>query len=282
VLNQFLSSGTHLIAKGAITALGPLPVMVLRFAMASVAFLLVQRVLPGRVRLARADLGRVLLLGFLVVPVNQGCFLYGLQYTTATHASLLYALTPLVVLLLARRLLGETRVRDKLIGISTAFAGVVAILLERGLEHELTVAAGDGIILVAVVAWAAYTVLSKPLLERYPPVMVTSWVIVAGSLMFLPAAFLPGALPPASKLTAPVWGGLLYLAIGTSVIAYPLWLYALRRLEASRVAITANTQPVITGVLSWLIFGERFSAVFVLGAALVLAGVTWVESRGTR
>ena len=254
----------------------------LRFATATVAFLLLQRLLPGRVRLARGDVGRVLLLGFLVVPVNQGCFLFGLEHTTATHASLLYALTPLVVFLMARRLLGETRSRDKLVGITAAFAGVAVILLERGLERELRVAAGDGIILVAVAAWAAYTVLSKPLLERYPPVMVTSWVIVAGSLMFLPAAFLPGAIPPVEKQTLPVWGGILYLAIGTSVIAYPLWLYALRRLEASRVAITANTQPVITGVLSWLIFGERFTPAFFFGAALVLAGVTWVETRAAR
>ena len=282
IVNQLLASGTHLIAKGAISALGPLPVAVLRFATATVAFLLLQRLHPDRPRLAREDLGRVLLLGFLVVPVNQGCFLFGLAHTTPTHASLLYALTPLVVFLMARQLLGETRGRDKLIGIVTAFAGVAVILLERGLERELTVAAGDGIILVAVVAWAAYTVLSKPLLERYPPVMVTSWVIVAGSLMFLPAALLPGAIPPLEKQTLPVWGGILYLAIGTSVIAYPLWLYALRRLEASRVAITANTQPVITGVLSWLVFGERFSGVFLLGAALVLAGVTWVETRGTK
>jgi drug/metabolite transporter (DMT)-like permease len=48
------------------------------------------------------------------------------------------------------------------------------------------------------------------------------------------------------------------------------------------VAITSNTQPVITGVLSWMIFGERFSPAFLLGAALILAGVTWVEARGAR
>jgi drug/metabolite transporter (DMT)-like permease len=100
--------------------------------------------------------------------------------------------------------------------------------------------------------------------------------------MFLPAAAIPGAIPAAGQLTLPVWGGILYLAIGTSVIAYPLWFYALRRMEASRVAITSNTQPVITGVLSWMIFGERFSPAFLLGAALILAGVTWVEARGAR
>jgi drug/metabolite transporter (DMT)-like permease len=100
--------------------------------------------------------------------------------------------------------------------------------------------------------------------------------------MFLPAAFVPGAIPPVSRLTAPVVGGILYLAIGTSVIAYPLWLYALRRLEASKVAITSNTQPLLTGILSWIIFGERFTGAFLLGATLILAGVTWVEVRGTR
>jgi drug/metabolite transporter (DMT)-like permease len=257
-------------------------VAVLRFAAAAAAFLILQRVLPQRTRLAPADRGRVLLLGFLAVPVNQGFFLFGLEHTTPTHASLLYALTPLVVFLLARRILGEANARDKLIGIGAAFAGVTLILLERGLAHELRVLSGDALILVAVFAWAAYTVLSKPLLERYPPVMVTSWVIVAGSLMFLPAAAIPGAVPAPGRLTAPVLVGILYLAIGTSVIAYPLWLYALRRLSASRVAITSNTQPVLTGVLSWIIFGERFSAGFLLGAALILLGVTWVEVRGGR
>jgi len=282
LFNQILASGTHLIAKGALTALGPLPVAVLRFATASVTFLTLQRFAPGRKPLARADLPRVLLLGFLVVPVNQGFFLFGLAHTTPTHASLLYALTPIVVFLMARRLLDEGSARDKLIGIVVAFVGVTVILLERGLAHEAKVLAGDGLIIVAVIAWAAYTVLSKPLLERYDSTSVTSWVIVAGTLMFLPAALLPGAVPPASRLTVPVVTGILYLVIGTSVIAYPLWLYALRRLEASRVAITSNTQPILTGFLSWLIFGERFTVAFVLGAALILAGVTWVEVRGAR
>ncbi|HXL14551.1 MAG TPA: EamA family transporter, partial [Methylomirabilota bacterium] len=54
---------------------------------------------------------------------------------------------------------------------------------------------------------------------------------------------------------------------------------ALRHLEASKVAITTNAQPVMTSALSWLIFGERFGPAFFVGAALVLFGVTWVETR---
>jgi len=108
---------------------------------------------------------------------------------------------------------------------------------------------------------------------------LTTWVLVAGTVMSLPAALIPGAIPPLRSITPPVWGGIAYLAIGTSVIAYPLWLYALRHLEASKVAITTNAQPVITSALSWVIFGDRFGPAFFVGAALILFGVTWVETR---
>ena len=56
-------------------------------------------------------------------------------------------------------------------------------------------------------------------------------------------------------------------------------MYALRHLEASKVAITTNFQPILTGVLSWVFFRERFTPGFIIGAVLVLAGVTWVETR---
>ena len=108
---------------------------------------------------------------------------------------------------------------------------------------------------------------------------VTAWSIIAGTVFCLPAFAIPGAITPLDRMTMPVVGGLLYLAIGTSVIAYPLWMYALRHLPATKVAVATNLQPVLTGVLSWIIFGEQFTPVFLLGATLILAGVTWVVTR---
>lgn len=234
---------------------------------------------PGLMGVERRDWPAFLLLGFLVVPVNQGFFLFGLSRSTASHASLLYALTPLVVLLFARRLLREEGLAAKLIGILAAFAGVAVILLERGLRHEMGLLSGDLLILVAVVAWAAYTVLSKRLLVRYDPMTVTGWSIICGTILCLPALLIPGAIPPLRSITAPAWGAIAYLAVGTSVIAYPLWSYALRHMDASKVAITTNTQPILTAAFSWLLFGERFTPGFFVGAGLILAGVTWVEMR---
>ena len=278
-MNQLLSSGTHLFGKVAVTAIGPLAVALLRFTGASTALLLYLRLRGPWPGIERRDIPKLLLLGFLAVPINQGFFLFGLARSTASHASLLYALTPLVVLLLARKLLGEGAVLAKLGGTAVAFAGVAVILLERGLAHEREVLAGDLMILLAVLAFALYTVLSKPLTIRYGAMPVTTWTIVAGTLMCLPGFLVPGAIPPLGSIRPAVWGGILYLAIGTSMIAYPLWMYALRHLEASKVAITSNVQPILTGILSWILFRERFTPGFLIGAALVLAGVTWVETR---
>jgi drug/metabolite transporter (DMT)-like permease len=278
-VNQLLSSGTHIIAKATIAALGPLAVALLRFVGAAAALLIHRRLSPGPGRIAGGDRGMVLLLGILVVPVNQGFFLYGLLRSTPSHSALLYALTPLVVLLLSHRLLGEGRVWAKLLGIAVSFAGVLIILLERGLSRDAGTVTGDLLILVAVFAWSLYTVLSKPLLERYDAMTVTTWVIVSGTVLCLPAFAIPGAVPPLASIRPAAWGGLLYLSLGTSVVAYPLWLYALRRLDASKVAIATNAQPILTGVLSWIFFRERFTPGFLLGAALILAGITWVETR---
>lgn len=277
--NQLLASGTHLIAKGALLVLNPLAVALLRFVSASLVLFGYLRFRRGLVPVERRDWGAFLVLGFLVVPVNQGCFLFGLSRSTASHASLLYALTPLVVLLFARKLLHEEGIASKAAGVLAAFAGVAVILLERGLRHEMTLLSGDLLLLVAVVAWAAYTVLSKRLLARYDAMTVTGWSIISGTLLCLPALFVPGAIPPLESITLPVWGAIAYLAVGTSVIAYPLWSYALRHMDASKVAVTSNTQPIVTAALSWMLFGERFTPGFFVGAALILAGVTWVETR---
>jgi drug/metabolite transporter (DMT)-like permease len=281
VANQLLSSGTHLIAKGAMLLLHPLSVALLRFLAASAVLFAYLRLRPAPERIARQDWPRFFLLGFLVVPVNQGCFLFGLARSTASHASLLYALTPLVVLLFAKQLLHEEKLASKLAGTLVAFAGVAVILLERGLRHEMGLLTGDLLILVAVVAWAAYTVLSKRLLVRYDAMTVTGWSIICGTLLCLPALALPGAIPPLASIPLPAWGALAYLSVGTSVIAYPLWSYALRHMEASKVAITTNTQPILTAGLSWLLFHERFTTGFLVGAALILMGVLWVETRGS-
>ena len=279
VVNQLLSTGTHLVGKATLNTIGPLATALLRFSVASITLLALHFLRRRRERIAREDIPKILWVGFLAVPVNQGFFLFGLSESTASHAALLYALTPLVVLLLARRFLHEGHIGAKMIGVAAAFVGATLIFLDRGLAHEMAVMRGDLFIFTAVIAWAIYTITAKDLLRRYDPMTLTTWALVSGTLMSLPAALIPGAIPPLGSVPASAWAGILYLGVGTSVIAYALWFYALRHLEASKVAVTTNAQPVLTSALSWLLFHEQFGPAFFAGAALILGGVTWVETR---
>jgi len=108
-------------------------------------------------------------------------------------------------------------------------------------------------------------------------VVSTSAAIVAGTLLYLPFGIAFSDLHRFARLSPLGWASLGYLVVLTSVVAYLLYYWSLARAEASRVAIWSNLQPVLTALLAWAAYGERLSAPFVAGGAMVLAGVVLTE-----
>jgi drug/metabolite transporter (DMT)-like permease len=280
LLHSALSAGTYLAAKRALVELSPFELALVRFVLAGAVYtaLLLRAPprLPGRDLLAMAGLG------LLAVPLNQGLFLAGLARTTPGHAALLYALTPVFVFLLARARLGERAGPARKAGIALAFAGVLVVLSARGLlggEGAWDALAGDVLVLLGVVAWAVYAVLGKPYAERYGTVTTTGLSLVTGTLLYLPLGVAASDLGHFRALSSWGWAAVGYLVVLTSVVSYLIYYWALRRVEASRVAIWSNTQPVLTALLAWALHGERLTASFAVGGAMVLAGVVLTERR---
>jgi drug/metabolite transporter (DMT)-like permease len=279
LLNTLLSAGTYLIGKRALMEFPALPLGLFRFAGASVLLaLLLLRVAPRGQRLPPKEARRKLwLLAFLAVPVNQAFFLYGLQRSTAAHAALLYTLTPLFVLLLAQALIREFPGWRTAVGTVIALAGTVFVLFENGLDLSSGPLFGDLLIGVAVIAWAIYTAEGRDISSRYGALRTIAWTIIGGTLLFLPIGF--AALVPAdargqiAHASTEAWLGIVYLVVATSVIAYLLWYWALAYLEAARVAIFSNLQPLATAGLAHVFLGERITPFFLAGAAVVILGV---------
>jgi drug/metabolite transporter (DMT)-like permease len=71
---------------------------------------------------------------------------------------------------------------------------------------------------------------------------------------------------------------LLYLGLGSSVLAYLLWFAALARSDASKVAVFSNLQPVATALAARVALGERIGWEVVVGGALVLFGVRLTQA----
>ena len=78
------------------------------------------------------------------------------------------------------------------------------------------------------------------------------------------------------------WGAVVYLGAITSGVSFTLWYWALKRLEASQVAVFNNLQAPLTALLAWWLLGEVPSWQAAAGGAMVIAGVTLAQLRGAR
>ena len=277
ILGQLIAGGTFPIAKIAVSSIEPFTLALLRFGIASVAMLLII-VATGRVRkIERGDWLRFIMIGLLAVPLNQLLFLYGLKFTTAGRSALYYGATPIFVFLMAILYLNEKVTPLKIIGIAASFAGVAVIL--RGGRMDEGMLFGDFLVILAVIAWAAYTVFGKSLLRKYGSLTVTAYALIIGTLAYLPIGIIPAIRFDYSQVPDAAWLSLLYIATMTSVVSYSIWYWALARMEASKLAIFQNLQPVFAAILSMLVVSETFGFDFYLGGALVIGGVL-ITQRG--
>jgi len=272
LLHSVLSAGTYLAAKRVLGELSPWEVALARFSLAALCYAAL--LARTRIRIPRRDLLGLAALGVVAIPVNQGFFLAGLAHTSPAHAALLYALTPIFVFLLARWRLAEPATLPKLGGIALAFAGVVVVLASSGsaLAAGGTLR-GDLLVLLAVVAWAIFAVAGKRYAERYGALVSTGVAVIIGTLVYLPFGIALSGAAAFQRLSPAGWWSLAYLVVVTSVVSYLLYYWALRRAEASRVAVWSNLQPVLTAPLAWALLGDPLGAGLAAGGAMVLSGV---------
>ncbi len=278
VFQQFIASTTHLVAKDITTELEPITVVLFRGIFTCTAFgiwMLIRRASLRKVE--PADIGLIALLGLVNMPINQLLFIWGVDYTTAPNASLAYALTPVFVVVLLAVWKRTSPGWRKMSGVALAVLGAAIVLVDRGAAVSPEQTLGNVMVLAASVSWAAYTVIGRSLIVKYGPVQTTALSFFAGLILYLPVWALVPVHDPMTVLVSPGWvehwAQLFYLGVITSGVGYGLWYYALSRMEASRVAVFNNLQPVLTSVLSFFMFGTVPTVMFVIGGAIAIAGV---------
>jgi drug/metabolite transporter (DMT)-like permease len=276
VIGQTLiSAATFLVAKDATHHFGAVGLAWWRIEVSGVLAALLGLLRPSVPE--RRDWPRLALLGLLGVAINQSLFLLGLRYSIPLHSALLYAFTPILVLIGAVIHLGERLTWSKTLGVLVALAGVLVVLLAQGLDLARGPLRGDLITFVAVFAWAAYTVIGKPLLTRYDALTVIVWIFLLGAVEMLPFGILTLRHFDPAGPGVRGWLDMGFLSLFASGVSFTLWYVALKRLQASQVAIFTNLQAPLTALLAWLVLGTMPERAAIAGGALVLAGVLLVQ-----
>lgn len=272
-------SGNFVIAKVTLRELPPFALLCLRVLFSNALLLSIyfssrqHRRRPWRV----GDWRWFALLGVFGIALNQTGFTVGIHHTTVAHSSLIIALTPFFVLLLATRMKLEALTKLKLVGMLLSFAGVAVLTLEHGLGANSPTFLGDLITLGGAVAFALYAVYSKQVAARYDTLTLITFIYLAGLLVVLPLAGWELFEVNWQAVTWKGWLGVAYMAGMASVAAYMIFYYALTKISATRVIVFTYLQPVLATLLGVLLLGERVTPYLLTGGSLVLVGVYLAE-----
>jgi drug/metabolite transporter (DMT)-like permease len=270
-----LWASTFIVTKAIYAELSPLAFVAVRFVlMTALAFAVLAARRADDWRIRRADLPRFVLAALSGYTLYQLGFALGLDHTSPFSSSLLIAMVPLFTIVILA-ILGERTPPQAWIGVAVAVVGVVVFLLDKRSDRGSLV--GDALSLGAAVAFALYGVVNRPLVARYPPATYTAWTVLLGTIPLVVVAAPATLAQPWSAVSGEAWLGTLYMVVFPVYLAYQLWNWAIQHRGAATATTFSLLVPIVSGILSAVVFHEGFGAAKLCGAALVLAGLAIVR-----
>ncbi|HUN93961.1 MAG TPA: DMT family transporter [Burkholderiaceae bacterium] len=223
----------------------------------------------------RGEWWRLLVLGALGMWIC-GAFVYiGARATTATNIALIYAAAPVGIAVLGHRLLGERATGAQRFAMGLAVAGVLCVIVKgdpRDLIH-VRFNAGDPWILVAGIAWIAYSVLQRLWSSTLPPSQRLTAITAGGLLVLLP--FTIHEAIGRGGIDIDRRGALLIVMAGLlpGALSYQAYLWMQRELGATRAGLVMYLAPVYSAFTAWWLLDEPPRWFHAVGAALILPGI---------
>ena len=220
-------------------------------------------------KIARSDVKLVLLAAALIY-VNQLCFVYGVDKSTASTAALLLGTTPIWIAIIATSIGFERVQRSFWAAAALSFVGVGLVASGNGGFSGRGV--GILLALLTAVTWACYSMAIAPLLRRYSPFRISALVLAIG---WVPLALTgaPQILGQSFHFSTLMWIGFAYAVIGPLFLTNILWFTSIDRVGPSRASLFSNLQPFFGVLFALILLGEGLNAWELAGGALILAGI---------
>ncbi len=287
---NIIYGANYVVAKDVMPAyLNPISFVMARILGALVMFWILNRFV-GLDKVKPKDFIRLLFCGLFGVALNQLFFFEGLSMTSPVNAAIIMPCTPIIVVVLSFFILKESLSRNRLIGISLGLAGALGVILIGAFSDGKDINAnglGDLFILINATSYALYLVLVKPLMKRYSPLTVISYVFLFGSAFVVPYAF--------SDFTAQNWEmptdiyvKIAFVVICVTFLAYLLNIFALKTVSPAVSSSYIYLQPLLSLLFTWMhdeITGGNMLGTLVplhaVFALMIVAGV-YITSREAR
>ena len=205
----------------------------------------------------------------------------GLKLTSAAHMSVFLYTAPVFTALGLHALLPTERLRPlQWLGIALAFSGIAfAFAGGISLEHlDRRMLLGDAMGLMAGLCWGATTVVVRTSrLSEAPATLTLFYQLIVCLIGLLIIALATGQFTQVSFTTIGV-ASVLFQGMVVSFASFLTWFWLLRRYLASNLAVFSFMTPLFGVTFGVVLLGEPLSLNFLLGAILVLLGITLVSA----
>jgi drug/metabolite transporter (DMT)-like permease len=281
LVTMFLWGVNFAFVKYVLDALGVGPFLFIRFLsmpiLTGLLLLMVFRRQVAKTWPKREDWPRFIACGLIGHTLHIGIVFWGISLSTAFSSAVVLTSQPLFTLLILL-VLGDERLRtSQIAGTLVAFAGIAVFLSDKFARGVVHAGLGDLVLLAAAACFSLYTVLARPLVARYGPLILLSYTLFIGAppLLLLSAPSFFGA--DLGRLTPMVWLGLFWSIALSSVLGWLVWAWVNHVRGIARSAPLLYLPPPIAGLVAWLTLDEHFTLLKIAGAAVTMAGVAWAQ-----
>ena len=274
VILSLTLSGQWIAAKLGVTAVPPLELSTMRFAIASVVLVLACAITRTPLPLSRwRPVTAAAVFG--VLGFNSLAFV-GLSLTPASDSALIVPTTiPLATAFFAT-FIHERLTARRLIGFAIASAGAAVVIIggqNTAVGDPALRLRGDLMELGAAAAWAASLTIGAVVLRRESVLGYVTLMVLIGTAMLLPLGAVQQGYRDVPSWTADTWLAAGFLGVFSTSVAYVLFLWAVHRFGPSLAAMVTYLTPIATLALAFIILAERPLWVQLIGAAVVVIGV---------
>jgi drug/metabolite transporter (DMT)-like permease len=231
-------------------------------------------------QIVRREWRLLLALGVTGIAGFHSLVYLALTSTTALNAMLMISLAPALILAGAALTGGARPAPAQWAGSALSLLGAAVIVTraDAALLHGLQAAPGDAWMLLAVLLWAAYSLLLRRRPADLPHDVTLAASLVPAVALLLPVVLL-GSAGPGPTLSTKLVGLLGYIVVFASLVPFLLWSWAVGAIGPERAGPYVHLLPVFGAGLAVVLLGEPVVASQLAGAGLVLAGLLLVHRR---
>ena len=276
----------YLIAKGIMPQkIGPSAFVFIRIFCAAILFWIIKMFIREKVE--RKDMRLLVLCGILGVATNQLLFFNGLNLTSPIDASIIITAIPILVLIISVFLLKERLTTTKISGIVLGSIGAILLITYGSSTDSTSSALGNLFIFINALSYSFYLVLVKPLMKKYNPFTIISWVFLFGFFFMFPFGIQELLATDISSYTTQTYLAIIYVVVGTTFLAYLFNIYALKHVRPSVSGSYVYLQPAVTFIMVSIyafvfadsIYSKDISPIKIVSCLLVFLGVYLISRK---